>query len=112
MRIAIRLPCALVPQHHRAAAILALGDSSFKVAIVERMVFDHDCHALLLGIEAWAPCDGPALQHAVELEAEIEMKARGVVLLDKEGVAFAARDLAARLGRRFEIALAAIGGET
>ena len=38
--VADRLPGALVPEHHGAAAILALRDRAFEVAVVERMVLD------------------------------------------------------------------------
>jgi hypothetical protein len=33
-------PVAAIPQHHRAAAVLALGDGALEVAIVERMILD------------------------------------------------------------------------
>ena len=45
------LPVAAVPELDRAAAILALGDGAFEIAIVERMVFDLDRQALVVGIE-------------------------------------------------------------
>ena len=37
---AFGLPVAAVPELHRAAAILALGDGALEVAIVERMILD------------------------------------------------------------------------
>ena len=47
----VRLPIAAVPQHDRAAAILTLGNRPFEVAIIERMIFDLDRKALVMGVE-------------------------------------------------------------
>ena len=38
----LRRPVAAVPQHHRAATVLALGDRAFEVAVVERVILDLD----------------------------------------------------------------------
>ena len=43
--VAHRLPMAAIPELYRAAAILALGNGPFEVAVVERMVFDFDSQA-------------------------------------------------------------------
>src|SRR5690606_7896426 len=69
---------------------------------------------LLAGIERGALGNGPARQHAVDLEAEIVVQAGGVVLLDDELQVAAApgRDLAGRLGGLSEIALGVVGGDT
>ncbi len=85
--VADRLPSALVPDHHRAAAIFAFGDDAFEAAIFERVVLGHDGEPLLCRVEARALGHGPALQHAVMLEPEIEMGAPRRVLLDDEAVA-------------------------
>ena len=60
-------PAALVPQHHRAAAIFALGDGAFEIAVVERMVLGAHRQAVLAGIEAralWAPPSSSARRRA------------------------------------------------
>ena len=61
MRIAHRLPGALVPQHHRAAAVLALGDRALELAVVERMVLDVHGEALVGRIGRGPLGDRPAL---------------------------------------------------
>ena len=47
--IEVGRPRALVPDHHRAAAVLAFGDDAFEAAIVERMVLGRDGQPLLAG---------------------------------------------------------------
>src|SRR5258708_11351012 len=80
--LVVRLPGAMIPEQHRAAAILALGDHPLEIAIVERMVLDMDGEALLAGIEARPPRNRPALEDAVELETEIVMQPRRRTFLD------------------------------
>ena len=65
--IEIGRPRALVPDHHRAAAVLAFGNDAFEAAIVERMVLGRDGQPLLAGDQARPFRHRPALQHAVEL---------------------------------------------
>ena len=111
--VADRLPRPLVPQHHRAAAVIALGDGALEVAIVERVVLDMDREALLLGIEARPIGHRPRHQHAVALEAEIEMHPRRVVFLDQVAVTGlrSVGNAAAGLGGAGKIAFGAIGCE-
>ena len=112
-RVADRLPGALVPEHHRAAAILALGNGAFEIAIVERVVLDMHRQALVLRVVARPARHCPADEDAVQLEAEIVMEPRRRVLLDEiaiaAGLAGALRP--ARLGGLGEIALGAVGGK-
>ena len=82
VRAALRLPIAAVPQLNRSAAILALRDRALEVAIVERMVLDLDREALIVRIERGTPRHRPGLEHAVEFETEVVVKARRVVLLN------------------------------
>ena len=86
-RIALGLPAAAVPEHDRAAAVLPLRDRALEAAVIERVVLDMDGKPLLAGDEARTLGDRPALEHAVELEAEIVMEAARGVLLDDEAVA-------------------------
>ena len=79
-----RGPAAAVPQQHGAAAILALGDHPFEPAVIHGVVLDMNGEPLLAGIEAGTLRHRPALQDAIEFEAEIVMQAaRGVLLYDK-----------------------------
>jgi hypothetical protein len=49
--VSFRLPIAAIPEHDGAATILGLGNGAFKVAIVERMIFDLDCQTFILRIK-------------------------------------------------------------
>src|SRR5262249_12987897 len=48
---AFELPIAAVPHLPGAAAILALRDRALEIAVIERMVFDFDCEALVMWVE-------------------------------------------------------------
>src|SRR5262249_43149731 len=109
------LPRPLVPQHHRAAAILALGDGAFEGGVVERMILGAHRETLHRRIGARRLGHRPALEHALHLDAEIIMLATRPMMLHDEtaGALYSALRRPAR--RRFaglgEIALAPIGLE-
>jgi len=84
MRIAFGNPVAAVPQLHRPAAILALGNGAFEIAIVERVVLDFDRKSLVMRIEGGSARHGPGLEDAIELEAQIVVQAPRFVALDNE----------------------------
>ena len=109
--IEIGRPRALVPDHDRAAAVLAFGDDALEAAIVERMVLGRDGQPLLAGDQARPLRHRPALQHAVELQPEVVVQAPRSMLLDDVGVARRRRRLARRLGRLGEVALGVVGVE-
>src|SRR6059058_5807729 len=102
-------PPPLVPKHHRPAAIFALGDGAFEVAVIERMVLGPHRKAVLARVEARTFRNGPALQHSVELEPEVPVQPRGVVLLDHEAVALALELAPLGLFGLREIALPVVG---
>src|SRR5262249_42906942 len=107
--VAVRLPGAAIPHHHRAAAILALRNGALEGAVLDRMVLDVDREPLVGGIEARPLRNGPAQQRTVMLEPEIEMRRPRRVLLDQ--VTVSARRLllgAGRLRRAGKIPLGAI----
>ena len=111
----LRFPCALVPEQHRPAAILALGDGPFKAAILHGMVFHLDRQALVMHDIARPLGHGPALEHAVPAEAKVIVQASGCMLLDDkrklaEGRS-STRCIASRLGRRPEVAHSPIAGQ-
>ena len=108
VRIAFRIPATAVPDHHRAAAILALRDGAFERVVLDRMVLDLHGQPLLAGHQARTLGDRPALHHAVELEPEIVVQPPRGVLLDDVLVALAARLAPARLRRHVELAFAAV----
>src|SRR6185369_2973894 len=105
----IRDPAPLVPQHHRAAAIFALGDRAFESAVVQGMVLGAHRQPVLARVQARAFRNRPALQDAVELQPEIPVQSRGVMLLDDEAVAFALERAPPRLLRPREVAFLVVG---
>src|SRR6185437_5855389 len=98
VRVVWRLPGAAVPDHDRAAAILALGDGALEFVVIDRVILDLHGEPLFARDKAWAARHRPALHHAVKLKPQIIVQARRVVLLDDEGVAALAGDLAFRFG--------------
>src|SRR5437762_10325398 len=106
------MPSPAVPDHHRAAAILALRDGTLEVVVFDRMILDLHRQPLLAGDQAWSARDGPALHHTVELEPQVVVEAAGGVLLDDELVALAARLRAARLRCHVELAFAVVDLKT
>src|ERR1700733_10536615 len=99
-------PIAAVPELDCTAAILSFGNGSLEIAILERMVFDLDCEALVVRIKRRPLRDRPRLENAVKFQAQIVMQARGVVLLDDEPQPFGGWNFAApaRLSGLREIA--------
>ena len=71
-----RQPVAAIPQLHGAAAVLALWNRAFEVAVVERMVLDLHREPLVVRIERRPARDGPRLEDAVELQAQVVVQAR------------------------------------
>ncbi len=102
----VGFPITTVPELHGAAAILALRNRAFEIAVVERMVLDLDRQPLVVRIERGPPGHGPGLEDAVEFEPQIVMQARRIVLLDHEPALLRRLDrrLAAGLGGLLEIA--------
>jgi len=62
-----------IPQHHAAAAVIALGNHALELAVFERMVFHHHRQALLVGIEGRTLGNRPGLQRAADFQPEIVM---------------------------------------
>src|SRR5690606_16367823 len=83
-RIAFRNPMPPIPDEHRAAAVLALGDHAFERRVLERVILGPHRKALFARIEARALRDRPAPEHAVVLETKVVMEPPRVVLLHDE----------------------------
>ena len=75
-------PSAMVPNHNRSAAILALGNDALEIAVFEGMILDLHGQTLDGGIERGPFGHGPREQHAIPLQAKIVMQVRGLVLLN------------------------------
>ena len=96
--LSFRLPVAAVPQHDRAAAILAFRDRAFEIAVVERMIFHLDRKALVVRIERRAFGHRPGFEDAVELKPQVVVQPRGVMFLDDEAPAVRRLDRSWPLG--------------
>src|SRR5262249_41914126 len=91
--LAFRLPETPIPQLHRAATVLPLGDGALEVSIIEWVVLDLDREAFHLRVEGRCPGDRPGLEHSIELEPQVIMQTAGGVLLDHEAQMIGGRDL-------------------
>ena len=69
-----------------SGAILALGNGAFEIRIVERVILDGDRQPLFAGHKARPARHRPALQRAVDLEAEVVVQPSRVVFLDDEAM--------------------------
>ena len=109
----VGFPVAAVPQLHRAAAILSLGNGAFEIAVIERMILDFHREPLVVRIERGPAGDRPGFEHAVEFEPEIVVQPGRGVLLDHEATPLRGRDLdfARRLRGLLEVPLLPIDGE-
>ena len=65
VRVTLRFPGAFIPQHYRAAAILAFGDGAFESPILHGVIFHLDRQPLVAGHVTWAFGHRPALEHPV-----------------------------------------------
>src|SRR5689334_19884855 len=98
MRIVLRRPGAMVPDHHGAAAVLALGNDALELVVFDRMIFDVDGEALVARHEARTARHRPAHHHTVEFQPEIVMQPGRIVFLDDVAEALLASRGATRLG--------------
>src|SRR3954454_5140903 len=57
-----------VPQHHRTASVLALGNGTLEAVVLDGMVFHLHGEALDRGVEAGALGNSPTLHHPIQLE--------------------------------------------
>src|SRR5271156_3852068 len=84
VRVAQRFPGTFIPQHHRAAAILTLGNGAFEAAVFHRVIFDLDRQPFIAGHVAWPLGYRPTFEHAVQPEAKVVMQTGGGMLLNDE----------------------------
>ena len=109
----VGFPIAAIPELHGAAAILALWNGAFEIAIVQRMIFHLHRQPLVMRIERGTLRHCPGFEDSVELQPQIVMQARRGVFLDHKPPALRRHDrgVAAGLCGLFEIPLFSIGGE-
>ena len=95
---------AAVPDLDGARAV-PRGDHAVEVHVLDRMVLHLDRQATHAGLLGRPLGDGPALQHAVQLEPEVVVEVAGVVLLDDEARAPRLGNLTLRLRALLEVPL-------
>src|SRR5260370_30263738 len=76
-----------VPYHYRSRAIIAFRNFSFEVGVVQRMIFDVYCQALVCVALGRCFRHGPGLQRPIDRQPEIVVQPRCPVLLNHERVA-------------------------
>ena len=71
----VEVPRATVPDDDVAAPVLAPGDHTLEVEVLERMVLDVHGQVALAGVEGEPLRNCPAHQHTVDLEPEVVVQA-------------------------------------
>jgi hypothetical protein len=105
----LRLVGTAVPDLHRPGAVLALRDLAVEVQVLEGMVLGAHRQPVLVGMVGDPPRDRPGGQRPFVLQAQVPVKARGVVLLDHEPEALRPGVAAARgLGGLGEVAFLSV----
>jgi hypothetical protein len=109
----LRRPETAIPHLYRAAAVLALGDGAFEVAVVQRMIFHLHRQAFVSRIDRRPLGDGPRFEDAVQLQAKVIVQVARGMLLNDEPQMFSRQHLprSARFLGFGEIALGSIGLE-
>src|SRR6185437_2234456 len=95
VRIAVGNPFAAVPDHDRAADVLALRDRALEFVVFDGVILDVNGEAVLAEHETGTFGHRPAFHDPIELQAEVIVQAPRRMFLDNESVALAAADLPA-----------------
>ena len=82
--LAKRLESAAIPYHHRAAAVFARWNSSFKINVGNRVILYLDREVLLPFEIGKAFGNGPRSESSLKLKAEVIMQPGGGVLLNNK----------------------------
>lgn len=82
--VAVLPPVAGIPEENGARAVASLGNDSLEVRVIEGVILDLDGEPLLAWIEAGTLRNGPAQKDAVQLETEVVVETRGVMLVHYE----------------------------
>src|SRR5258705_9337509 len=82
-----RLEGSVIPNHDRAAAVLALGDCAFEMDVRDGVVFNLHRQPLFAFEEGNSFGHGPGFQRAADFEPEVIMQPGGGMLLNYETMA-------------------------
>src|SRR5439155_1392879 len=72
-----RHPAPAVPYDHPAGAVVAFGDDSLELAVLERVVLYVDSESLVGAVGRGTLRDGPGPEHAIHLEAQVPVEPPG-----------------------------------
>ena len=97
-----------IPDHHRPAAVLTLGDGALEVVVAHGMVFDVRRQPALGGIQRGPFGDRPADEHTLHFEAEVVVQPGCPMLLHSEAVSSAGVGCTLRFGSLAEIAFSLV----
>src|SRR5262245_7125109 len=109
MRITLGRPAAAIPDDDATRTVFAVRDLALEFGVIERVILGAHGEPLVGRQQAWAARDGPALQHAIQLEPQVVVQSARVVLVHDEQVAGAPLERAARLLGTREITLLIVG---
>ncbi len=87
VEIALDMKNPAVPNHYRSRSIIAFGNFSFEVGVVQRVIFRLDRQPLVGVALGRSLGNGPRLQRPIDRQPEIVVQPRCPVLLNHEGVA-------------------------
>src|SRR5207249_3688712 len=71
-----------VPQHHRAPAVLSLGNDTLELRIVDGVIFNFHRQMFFTLLPGKPFRHRPGFQNSFHLQPEIVMQAAGIVLLN------------------------------
>jgi hypothetical protein len=106
-----RDPLAAVPHDHAARAVVALGDDTLEVPVLERVILDLHGETLVLRVVRRPLGHRPRAEDPVHLQAEVEVQPAGGVLVHHEQPAGDGGHRSHRLGCRVRRPLGTVRAE-
>lgn len=76
---------SVVPDKHASGTVMILGNDPLKRSIGERMILNMNGKALVMRVHGRPFRHSPRCKNAVHFEANVEMKMRGMMLMDDKG---------------------------
>ncbi len=80
----MELVLSVVPDFDPTCTVPTLRDRSLEAAVLKRVVLDLNCEAFDVGLRRRPLRNGPALEDALHLQAEVEVMPRRPMLMNHE----------------------------